>query len=58
MFAYSAGDFTAASVANGAIVDDIATPTAALCHFKFAAAFEITATDALTVFVNHEFLGA
>lgn len=58
MYEYTAGDFTEAAVNEGAIVDNVTTPTAALCHFEFAAPFAITATDALTVFVNHEFLGA
>lgn len=57
-FTYTAGDFTAGAILEGAIVDNITTPTAALSHFLFAASFAITATDALTVFVNHEFLGA
>jgi len=57
-FEFTAGDFTAAAVKEGAIVDNITTPTAALCHFLFAASFAITSSMALTVFVNHEFLGA
>lgn len=57
-FAYNAGDFTAAAVKEGAIADNIAAPTLILCHFLFAASFSISASEALTVFVNHEFLGA
>ena len=58
MFEYSAGDFTAAGIKESAIVDDVGTPTVCLCHFLFAASFDIVASEALTVFVNHEFLGA
>jgi hypothetical protein len=57
-YAFSAGDFTATGIAEGAIVDNRTTPTAALCHFLFAAAFDITSIDALTVYVNHTFTGA
>lgn len=57
-FVWSAADFTGTGIIEGAIVDNIATPTASLCHFLFAAAFNVIATDVLTLFVNHEFLGA
>lgn len=58
MFQYTAGDFTGTGIIEGAIVDDTTTPTASLCHFLFAASFNIVATQALSVFTNHEFLGA
>jgi len=57
-YTYAAADFTAAAIKEGAIVDNITTPTAALSHFLFAASFAITASQALIVYVNHEFLGA
>lgn len=41
---------------EGAIVDDVATPTKALTHFTFGA-FTKTSSQALVVFVNHEMLG-
>lgn len=58
MYQYTAGYFTGTGIIEGAIVDNVATPTAALCHFLFAASFNIVATEALSVFINHEFLGA
>ena len=57
MYQYTAASFNNGAVAEGAIVDNITTPTAALTHFLFAAAFSKGATEALTVFVNHNFLG-
>jgi hypothetical protein len=57
--AYSAGDFTAASVTEGVITTSGASGTdPVLNHFAFASGFAITATDALTVFVNHEMSGS
>jgi hypothetical protein len=48
--------FSNAAVAEGAIVD-AASPTAALCHFLFAAPFAKGSTQTLTIFVNHQFNG-
>ena len=45
------------AVAEGALVDDLGTPTAALNHFLFDIPFVVTTVDVLTVFVNHEFIG-
>jgi hypothetical protein len=53
-FAYTANDFTAASVTELIIAKSGASGTdPVLCHAAFAAAFVITATDQLTVYVNH-----
>jgi hypothetical protein len=58
-FAYSAGDFTAASVTEGIVTTSAASATdPVLNHFAFVDAFAVTATDALTVFVNHEMSGS
>ena len=58
-FVYAANDFTAAEVTEGIITISGATGTnPILCHWEFVAHFAITATDALTVFVNHTMLGA
>lgn len=56
-FAYTTAQGIASGIQEGAIVDDITTPTAALAHFLFAASFNKTASDTLKVFVNHECLG-
>lgn len=45
------------NIAEGAIVNNIATPTKALTHFLFAATFNKTASDTLKVIVNHTFNG-
>lgn len=55
---YTKADFNAAVISDGVIT--IASPiagSALLTHFEFASAFEKTADDTLTVFVNHEMLG-
>lgn len=57
-YSYTTAEGNIADIANGAIVDDRTTPTAALCHYKFAAAFTKTSDDTLKIFVNHEVLGA
>lgn len=57
-YSYATGEGNANGIAEGAIVDDITTPTAALTHFLFAASFNKTSSDTLKVFVNHEFAGA
>lgn len=56
-YSYATGEGNAAGIIEGAIVDDIVTPTAALTHFLFAATFTKTSSDTLAVYVNHEFLG-
>lgn len=58
LFEYAKADFSAASIAEGAIVNNTTTPTSALTHFLFGAAFAKTVDDTLKVFVNHEFLGS
>ena len=58
LFEYGKPDFNANGIAEGAIVNNTTTPTAALTHFLFGAAFNKTADDTLKVFVNHEFLGS
>lgn len=52
-YSYGTGDGNANGIAEGAIVDDITTPTAALTHFLYAASFNKTSSDTLKVFVNH-----
>ncbi len=54
---YTIAEAIITGIWEGAIVDDRTTPTAALTHFLFAAAFNKTASDTLKVFVNHEMLG-
>jgi len=51
-------DFNNAAIACGGIAKAGASGTdPLLTHFKFTAAFEKTATDTLTLYVNHNFLG-
>ncbi len=54
-YAYAKADFSAASITEGIIkvaAGDGTDPV--LCHFAFAAGFEKTSSDTLTIFVNHE----
>lgn len=56
-FSYLTSEGNANDIAEGAIVDNTTTPTAALSHFLFGAAFDKTSSDTLKVFVNHTFNG-
>jgi hypothetical protein len=56
-FIFTAASFNSSGIAEGAIVDNTTTPTAALSHFLFAAAFTKSASNKLIVFVNHTFNG-
>ena len=56
-FSYLTSEGNVNSIAEGAIVDDRTTPTAALSHFLFAASFNKTNSDTLKVFVNHTMNG-
>jgi len=56
-YSYTTAQGNAADIIEGAIVDNIVTPTAALTHFLFAAAFGKTSSDTLKVFVNHTMNG-
>ena len=55
---YAPGDVVEEAIAEGAIVNSTSSPTAALSHFLFSAAFDLTESDSLKVFVNHQFSGA
>jgi hypothetical protein len=51
---YGKADFNAASITEGIIkVASAGAGQPVLCHFAFDSAFEKTANDTLTVFVNH-----
>lgn len=57
-YEWAGADFDAASIVCGVIAEADASGTdAVLTRFKFASAFEKTATDTLTLYVNHNFLG-
>ncbi len=58
LYSYGTSEGNVSGIQEGAIVDDRTTPTAALCHFLFAASFSKTSNDTLKVFVNHEMLGS
>jgi hypothetical protein len=55
-YQYGTGAFSA-TVKEGAIVDNDASPTKALNHFLFASSFAKTNSDTLKVFVNHTMNG-
>jgi hypothetical protein len=57
-YAYGTGDGNATGIQEGAIVDNRTTPTAALTHFLFGAAFNKTSSDTLKVIVNHTMTGS
>lgn len=54
---YGTSEANGTGIAEGAIVDNITTPTKALTHFLFASAFDKTSNDTLKVIVNHTFNG-
>lgn len=56
-YSYTTAQGNANGIIEGAIVDSIVTPTAALTHFLFGAAFNKTSSDTLKVFVNHTMNG-
>lgn len=57
-YVYGKADFNAPSITEGVIAIPTATGTnPVLCHFAFPSAFEKTANDTLTVFVNHQSIG-
>ena len=57
-YEWTAGDFNDAAIGCGGIGVAAASGTdPLLTRFKFAAAFEKTASDTLTLYVNHNFLG-
>lgn len=56
-YSYTTAEGNTTGIQEGAIVDDITTPTAALTHFLFAASFNKTSSDTLKVFVNHTING-
>ena len=56
-YEWAAGEDTGTGIQEGAIVNDLTTPTAALSHFLFAASWDKAAGDTAKVVVNHEFSG-
>jgi hypothetical protein len=54
---FSAATFSQTGIREVALCDSTANPTQALSRALFAAAFDKTLTDTLTVYVNHSFLG-
>ena len=54
---YTTAEANITNIREAAIVDDRTTPTAALTHFVFGAAFTKTSSDTLKIFSNHEMLG-
>lgn len=56
-YSYITSEGNGTGIVEGAIVDDRTTPTAALTHFEFAAAFDKSTSDTLKILVNHSFTG-
>jgi len=54
---YATGEGNGPGIAELALVDNITTPTKALCHALFGVAFTKTSSDTLKVFVNHTMNG-
>lgn len=54
---YTTSEGNINDIAEGAIVDDITTPTSALAHWLFSVPFSKTSSDTLKVIVNHRFNG-
>lgn len=57
-FSFGTGIANGNDIIEGAIVDSLTTPTKAVTHFKFGAAFNKTTSDTLKVFCSHNFLGS
>ena len=58
-YAYGKADFDHSAITEGVIATATASGTdPVLCHFAFAAAFEKTSNDTLSVYVNHEAVGS
>lgn len=55
---YGSAEGNGVDIAEVAMVDNITTPTKALAHAKFAAAFTKVSGDNLKVFINHTILGS
>ena len=53
LYEYNRENLVASGIIEGAIVDDLLSPTKALCHFLFGARFGITPDDSIKLFVNH-----
>lgn len=56
-FEYGVNDGNITGIKEGAIVDNLTTPTAALSHFLFASSFDKTSAASLTIYVNHRMNG-
>jgi len=56
-YSWVAGAIIQTGISEGAIVDDIVTPTIALNHYYFLVPFDLTNVDALVLYVNHQFVG-
>jgi hypothetical protein len=56
-YSYTTAQGNANGIIEGAIVDNTTTPSVALTHFLFAAAFNKTASDTLKAFANHTMNG-
>lgn len=54
---YTTAEANINDIAEGAIVDNITTPTSALAHWLFSVPFPKTSSDTLKVIVNHRFNG-
>jgi len=54
---YTTSEANFNGISEGAIVDDINTPTSALAHWLFSVPFDKTSSDTLKVIVNHRFNG-
>jgi hypothetical protein len=56
-YSYTTAEGNVSGIQEGAIVDNITTPTQCVSHFLFAASFSKTSANTLKVFVNHTFNG-
>lgn len=54
---YTTAEGNINDISEGAIVDDINSPTSALAHWLFSVPFSKTSSDTLKVIVNHRFNG-
>ena len=57
-FSFGTADGNGTAIREGAIVDNLTTPTKAVNHFVFAANFNKTTSDTLKVFSNVNCLGS
>lgn len=56
-YSYTTAEGNTTGIREGAHVNNRTSPTSALSHFLYAAAFDKTSSDTLVTYLNHDFTG-